>query len=81
MYQELIQGKDHVHMNSTKWTTLTNFEASSIDRSGGYAPIALKLRIKSKPQKKVKKISITFDSYNDSNEVTVKHKNTAKNCQ
>ena len=25
VYQELIQDKDHVHMNSTKWTTLTDF--------------------------------------------------------
>jgi hypothetical protein len=45
-------------------------EASSI-----YAPIALKLGIKSKPQKKVKKISITFYSHNDSNEDTVKQEN------
>jgi DNA/RNA-binding protein KIN17 len=25
IYQELIQDKHHIHMNSTKWTTLTDF--------------------------------------------------------
>lgn len=53
-------------------------EASSMDRSEGGAPIALKLGVKSKPEKKVKKTSITFDSDedNDSNEDTVKQENT-----
>ena len=52
-------------------------EASSMDRSEGGAPIALKLGVKSKPEKKVKKASITFnsDEDNDSNEDTVKQDN------